>query len=130
DDLDNDGDIDAVILNCDSVNQVLENRQTSLNDWIGIRLVGTTSNRSAVGAKVVVKWKGKEKTLWKLNGRGYQSFYGERLHIGLGVPISQADASPHIDKIDEIIVYWPGSKEPTIVKDLLVNQYHDIIEPK
>ena len=129
DDLDNDGDIDAVILNCDSMNQVLENRQTSSNNWIGIRLVGTNSNRSAVGAKVIVRSNGKEKTLWKLNGRGYQSFYGERLHIGLGSSISQGDLPQSVGQIDEIIVYWPGNKEPTIVRDLGINQYHDIVEP-
>ncbi|MFN7841782.1 MAG: CRTAC1 family protein [Pirellula sp.] len=128
DDLDNDGDIDAVILNCDSMNQVLENRQTSSNDWIGIRLVGTKSNRSAVGAKVVIRTGGNEKTLWKLNGRGYQSFYGERLHIGLGTT-ARTDASQTVGQIDEVIVYWPGNKEPTVVKDLSINQYHDIIEP-
>ena len=128
DDLDNDGDIDAVILNCDSMNQVLENRQTSSNDWIGIRLVGTKSNRSAVGAKVIIRSGGKEKTLWKLNGRGYQSFYGERLHIGLGTT-ARTDASQTVGQIDEVIVYWPGNKEPTVVNDLPINQYHDIIEP-
>jgi enediyne biosynthesis protein E4 len=128
DDFDNDGDIDAVILNCDSMTQVLENRQTSTNDWIGIRLVGTVANRSAVGAKVVVKSNGQERTLWQLNGRGYQSFYGERLHIGLGTKNKPA-ASQEPSQVAEVIVYWPGSETPQIVKDLPANRYHDIIQP-
>jgi hypothetical protein len=128
DDFDNDGDIDAVILNCDSMTQVLENRQTSTNDWIGIRLIGTVANRSAVGAKVVVKSNGQERTLWQLNGRGYQSFYGERLHIGLG-PKNQLAASQEPSQVAEVIVYWPGSETPQIVKDLPANRYHDIIQP-
>lgn len=127
DDLDNDGDLDTVILNCDSMTQVLENRQSSNNDWIGIRLVGTVANRSAVGAKVVVKTKGKQYTLWQLNGRGYQSFYGERLHIGLGPrPPSQESQESH--RVEEVQIYWPGNESPQIVKDLSTNRYHDIIQ--
>lgn len=129
DDLDNDGDIDAVVLNCDSMNQVLENRQLGSNDWIGFRLVGTQANRSAVGAKLVLKYSGKERTLWKLNGRGYQSFFGERLHIGLGSAAESSSGADRIQFVDEILVYWPGASEPTIIKQLGVNQYHDIIQP-
>lgn len=129
DDLDNDGDIDAVILNCDSVNQVLENRQLGSNDWIGFRLVGTEANRSAVGTKLVVKYGGQERTLWKLNGRGYQSFFGERLHIGLGADRESSSGTAPSKSVDEVLVYWPGATEPTVLKQLGVNQYHDIIQP-
>lgn len=129
DDLDNDGDIDGVVLNCDSFAQVLENRQTSSHDWIGIRLIGTTANRSAVGAKVVVKSNGHQRTFWQLNGRGYQSFYGERLHIGLG-PKTQSEASQGARQVDEVLIYWPGSQMPQSVKNLPANQYHNIIQPE
>ncbi|MCU0711689.1 MAG: CRTAC1 family protein [Pirellula sp.] len=128
DDFDNDGDIDAVVLNCDSMNQVLENQQTRSNNWIGFRLIGTKANRSAVGAKVVVRSGGKDKTLWKLNGRGYQSFYGERLHTGLGPSADRTDEQRG-NVVDEVIVYWPGNPEPTIVKGLAVNKFHEIVEP-
>ncbi|XZE19433.1 CRTAC1 family protein [Pirellulaceae bacterium SH449] len=128
DDLDNDGDIDAVILNCDSSCQVLENELAGGKDWIGFRLVGTKSNRTAVGAKVVVRARGAEKTLWKLNGRGYQSHYGERLHTGLGArsPNEPNSVEP---RVEEVIIFWPGNPEPQVIKNLSANQYHTIVEP-
>ncbi len=73
--------------------------------------------------------RGKERTLWKLNGRGYQSFFGERLHIGLGSAAEPSSGADRIKFVDEILVYWPGASEPTIIKQLGVNQYHDIIQP-
>lgn len=128
DDLDNDGDIDAVILNCDSTCQVLENTLEAGRDWIGFRLIGTKSNRSAVGAKVVVRIRGLEKTLWKINGRGYQSHYGERLHLGLGTR-SNDDLDMAEPLVEEVLIFWPSNSEPQVVKNLSVNQYHTIVEP-
>lgn len=128
DDFDNDGDVDAVILNCDSTCQVLENVLEAGRDWIGFRLIGTKSNRSAVGVKVAVRAHGLEKKLWKLNGRGYQSHHGERLHLGLGAR-STEDLDIAELLVNEILIFWPSNTEPQVVKNLSVNQYHTIVEP-
>ena len=54
DDLDGDGDVDAVILNSRDVPTVLRNETETGNHWLQIRLRGTRGNRDGVGARVRV----------------------------------------------------------------------------
>ncbi|QDV25067.1 CRTAC1 family protein [Aureliella helgolandensis] len=99
DDLDNDGDIDVVVLNANGKpnilrNELIGNSQASSTpespaarqgvNWLRLRLIGTTSNRSAVGAKVSIQSNGKLQIANTVAGRGYQSHYLSRLHFGLG----------------------------------------------
>lgn len=98
DDLDNDGDIDVVVVNANGKPSILRNdfiqntarepdapsRKTDSIQWANIRLVGTRSNRSAVGAKVELKSAERNQVAVVLAGRGYQSHYGTRLHFGFG----------------------------------------------
>ncbi|MHC4205137.1 MAG: CRTAC1 family protein [Planctomycetota bacterium] len=98
DDLDNDGDIDAVILNSRREPSILRNDSSGNNHWIQIRLKGVKTNRDGIGAHVKVK-AGDLTLLDEVHsGRGYQSHYGMRLHFGLG----------NRDKVDRIEVRWIG----------------------
>ncbi|KKK63488.1 hypothetical protein LCGC14_2993770, partial [marine sediment metagenome] len=54
-DYDNDGDLDAFILNLDNYGVFLRNNQGNENNWLLIKLTGTTSNRDGVGARVRVE---------------------------------------------------------------------------
>ena len=102
DDLDNDGDVDAVILNSRQGPTILRNDSPG-NHWIQITLRGTDTNRQAVGSHVTVV-SGKLTQLAEVHsGRGYQSHYGTRLHFGMGKHAS-------IDRID---VRWLGGKTET-----------------
>ncbi|GAB6166120.1 CRTAC1 family protein [Thermostilla marina] len=84
DDLDNDGDIDAVIQNSREAPTILENVSRNENHFLFLSLVGRESNRDGVGAHVTVVT-GKRRQLRERHaGRGYQSSYGDRLHFGLG----------------------------------------------
>lgn len=87
DDLDGDGDVDAVILNAREAPTLLSNldrERGGANRWIGVRLVGTSGNRDGVGARVRVVC-GDEMLVDEVHcGRGYQGHYGSRLHFGLG----------------------------------------------
>ena len=120
DDLDNDGDVDAIIVNCDTNSQILENRYSGNNKWLQLKLSGRKCNRSAVGAKVVISAGGRELFLEQLNGRGYQSYYGSVLNAGLG----------NVGKADKIQIFWPNRAEPTTLNDISVNQRLLIVEPE
>jgi hypothetical protein len=98
DDLDNDGDIDAVILNTRREPTILRNESATGNHWIQIRLRGVKSNRDGVGAHVKVVAGDLRQIDEVHSGQGYQSHYGMRLHFGLGGR----------DRIDRIEVHWIG----------------------
>ncbi|XZE19426.1 CRTAC1 family protein [Pirellulaceae bacterium SH449] len=123
DDLDNDGRIDIVVLNAQSKPQLLRNQlsdekaDSTPNSWLQIQLVGTSSNRDACGAKVIVRSNIDEQIRMVHLGRGYQSHYGKRLHFGLGVA-TQA----------EVIVTWPND-QTTTHQVAPLNAQHVIIEP-
>ena len=58
-DFDNDGDMDVLIMNVNEPPSLLRNDAPPGNHWIKVRLEGTKSNRSAIGARVVVRYGGK-----------------------------------------------------------------------
>ena len=98
DDLDNDGDVDAVILNSRKPPTILRNDSPRDHHWIQVRLKGRTTNRDGVGARVTVVAGDLTQIDEVHSGRGYQSHFGSRLHFGLGSR----------DRIDRIEVRWIG----------------------
>lgn len=120
DDLDNDGDIDGVVVNCDKPSQILENLRINDNRWIKLKLIGRNCNRSAVGAKVSILTSGRSIFLEQLNGRGYQSFYGSVLTAGI-------QPSETISRIE---VTWPGDSQPVVLDgNLSANRELVIVQP-
>jgi len=63
---------------------LLRNDAPSGNHWIKVRLEGVKSNRSAIGARVVVSYGGKLQTQEVLSGCSFLSSNDPRLHFGLG----------------------------------------------
>lgn len=101
DDLDNDGDVDAVVMNMRDRPTILRNmlhESGSRNHWLQIRLQGVKTNRDGVGAHVRVVAGNLVQLDEVHSGRGYQSHFGSRLHFGLG----------EHDRIDRIEVHWLG----------------------
>jgi hypothetical protein len=96
DDLDNDGDIDAVVLNTRSKPTLIRNESQTNNHWLQISLIGTKSPRDGTGARVYVKTGDMTQMDEVHSGRSYQSDFGKRLHFGLG---------SH-EKVDRIEVRW------------------------
>ncbi len=116
-DLDDDGDLDLVVLNRNDAPGIYENRSKS-GKWIEIKLVGTSCNRDAVGARVVVK---SERNQWvdeRRNGRGYQSYWGDRLHFGLG-----EDAAVSVE------VAWPDGQKQMVKPEPKSNRLQIVQEP-
>ena len=95
-DLWNDGQLSVVISNMNARPSLLVNQVRSSNHWIGIRTVGTRSNRDGIGAKVTVR-AGKRILVDEVrSGSSYISNSDMRLHFGLGAAT----------KIDSLEVRW------------------------
>jgi enediyne biosynthesis protein E4 len=101
-DLNNDGRQDIVMMNARSRPALLVNETPPVHHWSTLKLVGTRSNRSAVGAVARLTAGGRTQADEVRAGRGYQSAEDLRLHFGLGT-------NTIIDKLE---VTWPnGQKE-------------------
>src|SRR6266542_995847 len=97
-DFDNDGDVDALVMNMNEAPSLLRNDYSGSNHWIELRLEGTRSNRSAIGALVTVTAGGRSTTRTPLSQSSYYSHDDLRLHFGLG---ARATA-------DSIRIRWPS----------------------
>jgi hypothetical protein len=83
-DFDNDGDLDVLIMNQNEPPTLLRNDAPAGNHWIKIRLRGTKSNRSAIGARVVVRCGSRLQVQEAMSQSSYVSANDPRLHFGLG----------------------------------------------
>jgi hypothetical protein len=101
DDLDNDGDIDAIVLNSHAPPTILRNDSQTDHHWLQVRLEGVDCNRDGVGSRVRVVAGNLVQIAEVHSGRGYQSHFGMRLHFGL------ADR----DRVDRIEVDWMGGEK-------------------
>jgi hypothetical protein len=95
-DFDNDGDLDIVIMNQNEPPSLLRNDAPAQNHWIKVRLFGTKSNRSGLGARVTIRSAGKILVQETMSQSSYVSSNDPRLHFGLGA----ADTA-------DIEVRWP-----------------------
>ena len=95
-DFDNDGDLDILIMNQNEPPSLLRNDAPRENHWIKIRLHGTRSNRSALGARVTVRSGGKVQVQELMSQSSYVSSNDPRLHFGLGAAV-----------VADIEVRWP-----------------------
>lgn len=89
-DFDNDGDVDMVVVNLNEPPSLLRNDTTGNAHWLKVFLVGTKSNRSAIGSTVLVKYGGKQQAQAVLAQSSFYSVNDRRLHFGLG-PHAYAD---------------------------------------
>ena len=105
-DLDNDGDLDLVVNNIDSVAFLYENQSDKFKDshYLSIRLKGSAQNRSGIGAKVAITSKGTIRMREQYLTRGFQSSVSDKLHFGLG----------NTSEIEKLIVIWPDGKQQSL----------------
>ena len=104
-DYDNDGFLDLFVTNGEdgtdfiSGPQFLLRNQGNANHWLKVKLVGTTSNRQALGAKVTIQI-GQTMQYREANGADghYLSQGAAPLHFGLGEAVV----------VDQITVKWPS----------------------
>ncbi len=102
-DFDNDGDIDIVVMNMNEPPALLRNDVSGPNHWLKVLLVGTESNRSAIGAQVVAVYGGYRQAQAVLGQSSYLSVNDRRLHFGLG--------SETVAKLE---IRWPNGRQELI----------------
>ncbi|HEX4164446.1 MAG TPA: CRTAC1 family protein [Bryobacteraceae bacterium] len=96
-DFDNDGDVDVLIMNLNEPPSLLRNDVKGDSRALKVKLIGTKSNRSAIGARVIARYGGKIQVQDVLSQASYYSVNDLRLHFGLGL----------IDKVD-LDIRWPN----------------------
>jgi hypothetical protein len=118
-DYDNDGKVDAFVVNLGGKGTLVHNVSTDTGHWVAIKLKGTKSNRDGIGAKVEVFAAGQRHTAERVAGSGYLSQDDSRLHFGLGAATV----------IDKVLVHWPSGREQTLEKQG-VDKVLTVEEPK
>lgn len=115
---DNDGDVDVLILNMNDPPSLLKNDGGNQGNWTKIKLVGTTCNRSAIGARVRVVTGDHAQIDEVQSGGSVMSQNDLRLHFGLG----------KANLIDSIEVLWPTTQEVESFAKVEANQILTIVE--
>ncbi len=116
-DLNNDGNIDAVVFNVNGPPSILINDTKNGNHRVMFKLVGTTSNRLAIGARVTIAAGGFTQMREVKGGNSYLSQSDLRLHFGLGKE----------SRITKIEIRWPNGKTEEL-KDLAADAIYTIVE--
>ena len=118
-DYDNDGLPDVVIGNNGAAPVLLRNNTGQGNHWLGVRLVGKTANRDAIGARLSWSAGGVQRSRLKNNGGSYLSSHDPREIIGIG---SAA-------KLDWLEIKWPSpSKRVDRFTNLPIDRYVTVTE--
>jgi hypothetical protein len=116
-DLNNDGNIDIVVMNTGEAPTLLLNQGGNKNHRVLFKLVGTKSNKMAIGSRVTVK----AGRLVQFNevraGGSYLSQNDPRLHFGLGTEA----------RMDEIEIKWPSGKVE-VLRDVPADFIYTIVE--
>ena len=102
-DFDNDGDIDVLVMNMNAAPALLRNDLRVSRNWIEIALEGVSSNRSAIGATVIVTAGGRTQAQAVLSQSSYYSVNDLRVHVGLGDTTT----------VERIEVRWPNGGRST-----------------
>lgn len=116
-DLDHNGLPDILIANINEPPALLDNRSTAKGNALTIDLVGTRSNRNAIGAVVTVEAAGKSQIRQQFDGGSFGTTHQRRLFFGLGESM----------RVDRLEVLWPNGDRQTWT-DLPVNQSLQIVE--
>ncbi len=117
-DYDNDGGMDALILNMNDTPSLLHNVGGNRGNWIKLKLLGTTCNRTAIGARVRVTV-GKHTQMDEVHsGTSVMSQSDLRLHFGLG----------KAEMVDVIEVVWPTTRKVERFRSVKANQILTIRE--
>ena len=116
-DFDNDGDLDLVVANLNDTPSLWRNDGGNVNGWLGLRLIGESSNRDAIGTRVRLFAGDVVQTRQLQRGRGFQSQFDPRLVFGLGASGS----------VDSLVISWPSGQRQ-IVRNPPTRRYLEVVE--
>jgi hypothetical protein len=118
-DYDNDGDLDIFIVNLNSRAMFLRNNKGNRNNWLLLKLTGTTSNRDGIGARIKLTAGGISQTTQKKSTTGYLSQNDPRVHFGVG----------RNENVQTIEIIWPSGKRQRL-ENIRANQIIEVKEPQ
>jgi hypothetical protein len=118
-DYDHDGDLDVIISTNNGPAYLFRNDGGNKNNWLNVRLTGTKSNRSAIGA--VVRIESASGKQWNMvrSGSSYCSQSDLALTFGVG----------HDTKVTQLQIEWPSGAKQQLT-NISVNQFLKIEEPR
>ena len=117
-DLGNRGAVDVIVANQNQPPVLYRTYPDSGNHWIGFKLVATHSNRSAIGAEVLLE-AGDLRTRRVIDGgSGLASQNDRRLHFGLG----------RREWVDRAVITWPSGTRQIVARPA-IDQLVTITEP-
>ena len=102
-DIFNSGRIGVAVNNLNDYPSLLRNESPSTNSWLLVKLLGTTTNRAAIGSRVVVTANSRRQVQEVRSGGSFCSQSDLRLHFGLGTA-----------KEAQVQVRWLGGAEETL----------------
>jgi hypothetical protein len=116
-DVNNDGKLDVLLLNIGESPTLLINRSQTSRHAVLLHLVGTKSNKAAIGARAIVTVRESSQMGEVRSGSSYLSQNDLRLHFGVGDSASLSSAQ----------IFWPSGKHETY-KDLTADFIYTIVE--
>jgi hypothetical protein len=121
-DYDNDGKIDAFVVNLGAPATLLHNVTQNSNHWLTVKLKGKSqdkkSNRDGIGARLELLAAGHKQIAERVAGSSYLSQDDGRIHFGLGAAT----------KVDKLTVRWPSGQEQ-VLENLSVDRVVTVEEP-
>jgi hypothetical protein len=118
-DFDNDGSVDVLVCVNDAAPILLHNDSGRQNHWLGVSLVGTKSNRDAIGARITYSIGNTKHYRMRTSGGSFLSSHDPRIVLGAGKAA----------KIDWLEIKWPGpSGKVERFTNLPVDRYVTITE--
>ncbi len=102
-DFDNDGRVDALVVDSEGSPLLLHNESTPVGHWLSLTLTGTKSNRDGIGALVTATAGGLTQTRLCHTDGSYLSASDKRVHLGLG----------KATRVERLRIQWPSGRTDT-----------------
>ena len=116
-DIDEDGDVDLAVMHTNEPVSLLSNESRDQNHWLSLCLIGTASNRSAIGSRITISSARGEQTRQIIGGASYASTNDLRAFFGVGED----------SVVDRVEIHWP-SGAVQVLTDVSVDQVVTVIE--
>ena len=113
-DFDNDGDIDILVVNLNEAPSLLRNDIDGGGNWLKVKLTGTVSNSSAIGARVECAYGDRRQAQEVMSQSSYYSCNDPRLHFGLGEAASASLRIRWPSGITQSLDYVPANQIVTV----------------